>query len=151
MKYVVHEGTFAIIGCRGRKTKVIEEGRVLEFSCSWREILNESCLQYGSSLQGRLDGSKYLLEKGYKTPILISDTKELIFFPLTNIQEAESIWISFSNIIKYSGNKDETTVYFKEGEGVSFPISNYVFDSQFLKAYRLEKMVNFIHKNCGKM
>lgn len=151
MKYIVNEDTLAIFGCGIKKTRVVEKNRELEFSCSWREILNESCLYYGSSYQGRVDGSKYLLEKGYKIPILISDSKNLIFFPLISGNDNECIWISFQNILKYIGNKEETLVYFSEKNQLKLPISGYVFDSQFLKAYRLEKILYFVQKNPVKI
>ncbi len=144
--YIIHEDTLAIVGC-GKKTKVIEKNQELVFDCPWRDILNDSCLYYGSSFQGRIEGSKFWLEKGYKVPITICDGKSLLFFPLSQIQEGDCTWISFSNVLKYTGNKYQTKVFFSKENGVSFPISNYVFESQFLKAYRLERILEFCYKN----
>ena len=50
-----------------------------------RSILNKSCIFYGSSLNGRLKGSKDLLKCRYKLPIIISESNRLIFFPVKTI------------------------------------------------------------------
>ena len=55
---------------------VIFKGNVL------KTILNESCIKYGSSLNGRIKGSKYALNSKYKLPIIISEKEKLVFFPV---------------------------------------------------------------------
>ncbi len=147
MEYVITEETLAVISCGLKDTRIIEKERDFHICCSWKKILNDSCLYYGASFQGRLEGSKYLLEKGYKIPIVVSEGKDLIFIPLMSGEDCHGIWISFHNVIKYAGNQDETTVYFSHDKRICVPVSNYIFDSQFLKAYKLERMIHFIHKN----
>lgn len=147
MEYIINESTMAIISCGLKDTQIIEENREFHLACSWKKILNDSCLHYGSSFQGRLDGSKYLLDKGYKIPIVISEAKNIIFLPLMSQDDNNCVWISFKNVVKYSGNQEETIVYFNNDNGIRVPISNYIFDSQFLKASKLERILNFIHKS----
>ena len=45
-----------------------------------KSILNESCISYGSSLNGRIKGSKWALKSKYKLPIVVSEKEKLVFF-----------------------------------------------------------------------
>lgn len=97
-----------------------------------RSILNKSCIFYGSSLNGRLKGSKDLLKCRYKLPIIISESNRLIFFPVNKY-----FWINFNMIESFEKKENHTIITFKNGYKRSIFVSYRVVNNQMLKCSRL--------------
>ena len=97
-----------------------------------RSILNKSCIFYGSSLNGRLKGSKDLLKCRYKLPIIISESNRLIFFPVNKF-----FWINFNMIESFEKKENHTIITFKNGYKRSIFVSYRVVNNQMLKCSRL--------------
>ena len=97
-----------------------------------RSILNKSCIFYGSSLNGRLKGSKDLLKCRYKLPIIISESNRLIFFPVNKY-----FWINFNMIESFEKKGNHTIITFKNGYKRSIFVSYRVVNNQMLKCSRL--------------
>lgn len=97
-----------------------------------RSILNKSCIFYGSSLNGRLKGSKDLLKCRYKLPIIISENNRLIFFPVNKY-----FWINFNMIESFEKKENHTIITFKNGYKRSIFVSYRVVNNQMLKCSRL--------------
>ena len=111
--------------------KVIYNGNI-------REIINKSCLYYGSSYHGRIQGSSLILEANYKLPIIIKDNAELIVFPLVTSTLKDPIWFIYNNIKEYHQiKKNKVLVEFTNGQTEAFNVSFYTFNQQILKSSRL--------------
>ena len=108
---------------------VIFKGNVI------KEILNESCINYGSSLNGRIKGSKYALKSKYKLPIIISEKEKLVFFPVKEM--GREIWVNFDMIKELKRKNSGVVVCFKNGLSQEINVSYTVFNNQVLKASRL--------------
>ena len=105
----------------GENTIVHEEDNQLKFVGNLlNSILNFSCIYYGSSLKGRIMGSKNILGGCYKLPIMISEKNNIIFFP-----------------INYEKSQNGIVVLFKNGEKKCFSITPAKFNNQLLKCSRL--------------
>lgn len=100
-----------------------------------KSILNESCINYGSSLNGRIKGSKWALKSKYKLPIVVSEKEKLVFFPVKEM--GKEIWVNFEMINDVKRYKDSVKVEFKNGLKVDINVSYTVFNNQVLKASRL--------------
>lgn len=100
-----------------------------------KSILNESCISYGSSLNGRINGSKWALKSKYKLPIVVSEKEKLVFFPVKEL--GKEIWVNFEMINDVKRYKDSVKVEFKNGLKVDINVSYTVFNNQVLKASRL--------------
>ena len=100
-----------------------------------KSILNESCISYGSSLNGRIKGSKWALKSKYKLPIVVSEKEKLVFFPVKEM--GKEIWVNFEMINDVKRYKDSVKVEFKNGLKVDINVSYTVFNNQVLKASRL--------------
>ena len=100
-----------------------------------KSILNESCISYGSSLHGRIKGSKWALKSKYKLPIVVSEKEKLVFFPVKEL--GKEIWVNFEMINDVKKNKNVVKVEFKNGLKVDINVSYTVFNNQVLKASRL--------------
>lgn len=108
------------------------DGKIIINGNFIRSILNKSCIFYGSSLNGRLKGSKYLLKCRYKLPIIISESNRLIFFPVNKY-----FWINFNMIESFEKKENHTIITFKNGYKRSIFVSYRVVNNQMLKCSRL--------------
>ena len=86
------------------------DGKIIINGNFIRSLLNKSCIFYGSSLNGRLKGSKDLLKCRYKLPIIISESNRLIFFPVNKY-----FWINFNMIESFEKKENHTIITFKNG------------------------------------
>ena len=108
------------------------DGKIIINGNYIRSILNKSCVFYGSSLNGRLKGSKDLLKCRYKLPIIISESNRLIFFPVNKY-----FWINFNMIESFEKKENHTIITFKNGYKRSIFVSYRVVNNQMLKCSRL--------------
>ncbi|CDF19993.1 putative uncharacterized protein [Clostridium sp. CAG:609] len=108
------------------------DGKIIINGNFIRSILNKSCIFYGSSLNGRLKGSKDLLKCRYKLPIIISESNRLIFFPVNKY-----FWINFNMIESFEKKENHTIITFKNGYKRSIFVSYRVVNNQMLKCSRL--------------
>ena len=95
-----------------------------------------------SSYRGRKEGAKSILGDGYKIPILIEDSRNIVFFPTISPQDSECIWLA-SNKIERLDYIDElnSKVIFNNGQEIIIPISYRSLENQLLRATRLESVV----------
>lgn len=108
------------------------DGKIIINGNFIRSILNKSCIFYGSSLNGRLKGSKDLLKCRYKLPIIISESNRLIFFPVNKY-----FWINFNMIESFEKKENHTIITFKNDYKRSIFVSYRVVNNQMLKCSRL--------------
>lgn len=126
-------GKTLIIYYNNFNTVVINtDGKIIINGNFIRSILNKSCIFYGSSLNGRLNGSKDLLKCRYKLPIIISESNRLIFFPVNKY-----FWINFNMIESFEKKENHTIITFKNGYKRSIFVSYRVVNNQMLKCSRL--------------
>lgn len=102
-----------------------------------KNILNQSCIYYGSSFKGRIEGAKNLINGKYKLPIIISEKNNILFFPIKGIKNKEIIWINFNSIKSFKKAKDFVEVTFNNGYIHNFMISFTIFNNQMFKCSRL--------------
>ena len=111
-EYEINAETLAIIPISSHVSKIIEKHDTFIVNKSTLEIIDDSCRFFGSSYKGRHEGTKSILGVSYKAPIVIEESRDLIFFPTHSPRFDECCWISLSEIEKYIRGKVTTTVYF---------------------------------------
>ena len=139
--YEINEDTLALIPTDSENVKVYEKETIIDYSGNCNEIMDNSCKYYGSTYEGRKEGSKYILGASYKLPIIIEESKFLIFFPTESPLLDSCIWLSLNNILKIEKNELKTTIYFVNNEKISIPISYHIIENQILRATRLESLI----------
>lgn len=140
-RYEINSSTIAIIPVKPNISKVIELDNAFLVNRSTSEIIDESCKYFGSSYLGRHEGTKNLIGVNYKSPIIIEETLELIFFPTTSPRIKACIWISLNNIERYYSKDIYTCISFKNGKQLELKISYGSLENQILRATRLESML----------
>ena len=139
--YEINDETLAIMPDDIWSSMVLEDDCKYEVTKTPLEILDYSCKYFGSSYPGRKDGSKEILNSSYKLPILVEDTRNIIFFPTSSPLDEGCSWISLSNIKDYRkvGN-NKTEILFKNNKKITVDVSYYSFNNQVMRASRLESI-----------
>ncbi len=140
--YEINDETLAIMPDDIWSSMVLEDDCKYEVTKTPLEILDYSCKYFGSSYPGRKDGSKEILNSSYKLPILVEDTRNIIFFPTSSPLDEGCSWISLSNIKDYRkvGN-NKTEILFKNNKKITVDVSYYSFNNQVMRASRLESII----------
>ena len=78
-----------------------------------------------------------------KVPILVEDSHDIIFFPVTSCINKNSIWISYQNLIKYNKFNDFSTVlFFKGNRKIKIDIRYNLVDNQVIRCLKLKSFIN---------
>ena len=142
--------TLIIIGLDDKTSKIISIDDEKIINESSRKIVDNSCRYFGSSLIERINNTKRLVKLSSKAPIMVEETKNIIFFPLYSTREKKNTWISFNNLDRYDKNGNKTTLYFKCGKKVDIDNSYYIVDNQVTRSLILDYEVNFRRKSLEK-
>ncbi len=139
MNYEINEGTLAVLPEDENKSKILEDETQYIINHTPFEILDYSCKYFGSSYEGRKEGTKSILNVNYKVPIIVENSKNLIFFPTNSPTSNDCIWISLKNIKKISNeNFNSTKIEFNNGITITIPVSKRTIENQIMRASRLD-------------
>ena len=136
--YEISKQTLAIIALNEETSKIIEEDKEFIINRSSKKIINDSCKFFGSSYEGRFQGTKTMLGISHKSPIIIEESSEIIFFPTSSPRLDMCSWISLNNIKDYYRDKKNTIINFSCGKVLNLDISYGIIDNQVLRATRLQ-------------
>ena len=99
MDYEITYDTQAILPINNDKSKIIEEKDEYYINSKPLYILEHSCEYFGSSYEGRKEGTKKLLGITHKAPVIVEETRKIIFFPTISPDSDECIWINLEKLI----------------------------------------------------
>lgn len=138
--YEINSETLAIIPVSNKISKVIEENEEFLISKKTFEIIDNSCKFFGSSYKGRYEGTKYLTGLSYKAPIVVEETKDIIFFPTTSPRMDSCNWICLNKISKYQKEGSNSKIIFKNGLELSLDMSYSSLENQIMRSTLLESI-----------
>ena len=139
MDYEVNYDTQVILPIEGSKSKVIESDNEYVVNQTVQEVLEHSCEYFGSSYEGRKEGTKKMLGITHKSPIIIEESQKMIFFPTTSPERLDCIWINLEKIDKYyKVDNKKSAIKFKNGDKLEFDVSFGSLSNQILRATRLK-------------
>lgn len=135
--YEINVETLAILPYGENKSKIIEKEKEIIVNCTPIKIIDESCKFFGSSYDGRFNGTKSMLGISHKAPIIIEESKMIIFFPTASPRLFDCLWLSLNNIESYIKNDGNTIIRFNCGKSLELELSYGIIDNQVLRATRL--------------
>ena len=148
--YEINKETLAVISCGKERAKIIEENREFIINLPAIKIIDDSCKFFGSSYEGRLNGTKSILGISHKAPIIIEESKGIIFFPTNSPRLDYCAWLSLNNISEYYKIDGDTIIKFNCGKKIKLELSYGIVDNQVLRATRLgvlmKKRINSFEK-----
>lgn len=136
--YEINDNTIALVPKSEEITKIYEKDRFLIVNLPIMKIIEFSCNSFGSSYLGRHVGTKKLTGISHKTPIIIEESRNIIYFPTTSPRLKNCCWISLKHIKEYKKNNKNTIIYFENGKKLELKISINSFDNQYLRATKLQ-------------
>ena len=143
MNYEITYDTQMILPIDSGKSKIIEEDSEYVVDNNVLEIMDHSCEYFGSSYEGRKEGTKKLIGVTHKSPIIIEESRKMIFFPTSSPDNKDCIWINLNKIDKYyKVNKTTSAIKFKNGNIMEFNVSYGSLSNQILRATRLKYILD---------
>lgn len=139
--YEINEDTIAVIPISYDKTKIIEKSTEYIIEKRAYNIMDDSCIFYGSNYKGRLNAAKVMLNCAYKLPILVEESQNIIFFPTKSSLEEDCCWINF-NYVKIVNKKDKKCIInFINDKELELNTSKLVIDNQIMRSTKLSYIV----------
>ena len=136
--YEIGSQTIAIVPISEEVSKIYEEETEYIINKSSNSIIKENCEFYGSSYEGRCVGTKSLTGIKTKYPIIIEESRNIIFFPTSSVRKKQSTWIAL-NKIKTIGQHDyKSQIEFKNNKKIDLDISIYSLENQIVRATMLK-------------
>lgn len=135
--YEINSATLAIIPLGENVSEVYETEAKYIVNKSPNAIIKDNCEFYGSSYEGRCKGTKNLTGIRSKYPIIIEESRNIIFFPTSSIRSNDNVWIALNNIKNYSEKNKNSKIVFKNNENLELYISYYSLDNQICRAHML--------------
>lgn len=145
--YEINRDTYAIMPFGENKSEIIEKDKTFIVDIPPLKVIDASCKYFGSSYQGRFSGTKGLIGISHKAPIIIEETREIIFFPTKSTRIIDCGWISLKNLSKYMRDNNNSLVIFNNGLKLNLNISYGTLDNQVLRATRLESVLRLRKSN----
>ena len=136
--YEIDLSTVMLIGIDEFKTRVVTLDSEFIIDIDSKKIIDNSCKFFGSSLSDRIKMTKRLVNVNSKSPIIVEESRNIIFFPLKSTRDKCNIWISFNNLEKYVKSYDKTIFYFKGDNQVIIDFSYYIIDNQVTRSLMLD-------------
>ena len=136
--YEIGSQTLAIIPIDENISKVYEEETEYIVNKSTNSIIKENCEFYGSSYEGRCIGTKSLTGIKTKYPIIIEESRNIIFFPTSSTRTKQSTWIALNKIKNIHQKIYKSQIEFKNELKLDIDISIYSLENQVVRATMLK-------------
>ena len=139
--YEINCKTIAIIPINKMQSKIIEEERELIVNQATFDIIKFSCIYFGCSYEGRYEGTKNLIGVTHKAPIVVEDSRELIFFPTKSPRHNSCSWINYKKLTSYFSRNKKTFITMNNGYNLELNVSYGIIDNQILRSSYLESIL----------
>lgn len=139
--YEINKNTVAILPLGEEKSKIIELDNTFIVNMNSMKIIERSCKYFGSTYLGRHEGTKMLTGITHKTPIIIEESRNMIYFPTTSPRLSKCAWFALKHIANYVNYNGKSLITFENGKKMELNLSFGSFDNQFLHATKLESML----------
>lgn len=147
MKYEINKGTLAVVPNEKTASLIYEDEDRYIVEQTPFSIMEESCKYFGSTYEGRKEGSKNILNAEYKLPIVVEDSNNLIVFPTMSPLSTECCWISLKRVKKIEKiDSNNTKIIFDNNREIIVDCSYRIIENQLSRASRLDLILRN-HKN----
>src|SRR5574344_330727 len=136
--YEISKGTLAVIPVNKEKSLVYEDDDRYLVNQSPFDIMEKSCLYFGSTYEVRKTSARNILGAEYKVPIVVEDSNNIVVFPTNSPNAVDCAWISLKRIKSFNKIDDATTsITFDNDKQIVVPSSFRMIENQVSRASRL--------------
>ncbi|KGX84798.1 competence protein ComK [Pontibacillus litoralis] len=135
---------------------VIEDGEKFYVDSPPIKLMDQACKFFGSSLRGRIDGTKEVSGITHKPPIAVDPVNGMYFFPTISPQKKNCSWIAHSHIdhIRKCKGDSNTTIVFKDKYSIEVSVSKGSIWNQVQRTaqfrYKLDERLQTIPKQISR-
>lgn len=140
--YEIGVQTLAIVGMPRKKAKIVESDRQFIISDSAYRVMDYNCNYFGSSYAGREEGCRKILGFVRKSPIILEETQDIIFFPTHSPRRVDCIFVALENVSSIVGDEKSSIITFKNGTVLPVPRSKYSVKNQMDRAIKLKYLIS---------
>lgn len=144
-KYIINNKTIALLKIN-QKTIIFNVDNVLVFNKHILSILEENCIYYGSSLKGRINSSKKLLNEEYKIPLLVDDINNIILIQINSPRKKYCLYLVANKVINYLENDNLLEIKCINNTIFKVKITKNNFEKMLLKSFKINNIL-FWRKN----
>ena len=139
MDYEITFDTQVILPVENNSSRIIENNESYVINVPPMQVLEHSCEYFSSSFNGRKEGTKKLLGITHKSPIIVEESRKIIFFPTTSPDRIDCVWINLEKVNKYyKSSSKKSIIEFKNGDIIEFDVSIGSLTNQIMRASRLK-------------
>jgi competence protein ComK len=142
--YIINRFTMAVLpDSNNISTEILEYEETLVVQKRPMEVIDQSCRYFGSSYNGRKDGTKDLMGVTHKPPIVIDPANSIFFFPTTSSTRSQCAWLSHGYVKEYTGTEhDNTIVTFTNDKKITLTMSVGSFENQLFRTAQLRTIIS---------
>ncbi|PAV31327.1 competence protein [Virgibacillus profundi] len=146
--YIITQRTKAIMfdASAYYRSRILEVGEEKFSRHNPEQIIDNSCLVYGASLDGRKSPVKEILNSVSKLPVPVNVDKGIYMIPTASTKNKDCVWVSYQHILTYEQRGDQTYIAFRDGTGIYVNISEKAFDIQYKRTSQV-----IVHMNRGTL
>jgi len=135
-----------------KSSHVLEESREYIVHSAPTKVIDNACKFFGSSLKGRIEGTKDISGITHKSPIVVDPSSGMYFFPTASPMNESCSWIAHSHIDQiFPKENNQTEILFKNGKRILFDVSYGSMLNQVHRTaqfrYSLEERIQIIRNN----
>lgn len=139
--------TLAVIPYRTRGgklySKILEKNAEFIVKLSPTELMEKSCNYFGSSLEGKQEGTKKILKYSHKLPICLEALSNMYFFPSTSPSNENCHWLAHSHIRELRPTDNfKTEVVFFNGKSIIVDVSHGSLENQLHRTAQYKHLLN---------
>jgi competence protein ComK len=103
---------------------------------SSKAVLNQACLDYGSTLQGTVDAIKHHLKIKQKCPVCVSIRHHMMFFPIPYGEATCSLWIRYHPLMQaYAISSNQSVIQFNDSLKFTIDVNIRMIKRQIRRCY----------------
>lgn len=113
-----------------------------------RDCLNDFCIPFGSTYQGRIDAFRTLTGTVQKPAVMISEITGQMFFPTVSPDSNDCVWICLQTVFRIRKAENNTSiVIFSDGNKIDLAVSVRTLRTQIQRCdLFLKKMSEYISR-----
>lgn len=128
------------------KTRIVTTHGTYYSEESILNLLEKACIRYASTVEGRLQAAKKLMNYSVKTPLLI-EPNHFGAFPTMSYRHVECVWIFNHPFYVEELSKGKSVVHFSNGISVPVNASKHVLLKQHQRLHTSLNIYGMYHRN----
>jgi competence protein ComK len=139
--YIIHEYTMGILPYYSDHGElysiVLEQYRVVKVALSPIKIMNDSCIFYGSDMDGRKASAHSIFAGKKMMPVLVSEKYKLCMIPVCSPYKPKCVWIAYQHVLDVIDDNGQALILFTNHNKAKVELTKRTLQTKLGVAARL--------------